>query len=201
MSAYGRVFAALYDRTLRGSEDAGLRALRARLLAQARGRTVELGAGTGANLSCYPGAVDVIFTEPDRDMGRKLRANAPHATVLQAPADALPFLDHSVDTLVSTLVLCTVPSVDAVLAEARRVLKPGGRLLFLEHVRHPDPARARRQDRWNPVQRAVARGCNLNRSTPDLMAAAGWTVSGLERHPFPKAPSVLQPLVLASATP
>ena len=142
----------------------------------------------------------LTLTEPDRNMARKLREKTTRE-VLEAPAEALPFEAHSVDTLVSTLVLCTVPSVEAALAEARRVLKPTGRLLFLEHVRHPDPARARKQDRFNPVQRVVARGCNLNRPTPDLLREAGWALHDLRQEPFRKAPSMLQPLMLGSATP
>jgi SAM-dependent methyltransferase len=122
------------------------------------------------------------------------------ARVVRAPAAELPVEDASADTVVASLVLCTVPDVAAALAEVRRVLAPGGRLLFLEHVRHRDPARARRQDRLTPVHRALAAGCHPNRPTPDLIAAAGFTVRDLRVEHFPKAARYLQPLVLGSAT-
>lgn len=204
--AWGRVFAAFYDRAMAASEREGLGALRAELLAGAHGRVLELGAGTGANLAYYPAGLDVLLlAEPEGPMARRLRpraAAAPQPTeVLEAPAAALPVADAGVDTVVATLVLCTVPDVDAALAEVRRVLAPGGRLLFLEHVRHPDPTRARRQDRWNPIQQRIAHGCNVNRPTPDLIARAGFTLHDVRQEPFRKAPSVVQPLMLGSATP
>lgn len=204
-SAWGRVFAAMYDRMMASAEREGLGDLRDELLAGARGRVLELGAGTGANLDHYPpGLASLTLAEPEAPMARRLRpraaASAQPAEVLVAPAQALPVPDASVDTVVTTLVLCTVPDVGAALAEVRRVLAPGGRLLFLEHVRHPDPRRARRQDRWNPIQQRIAHGCNVNRPTPDLIAQAGFTLHDVRQTPFRKAPSVVQPLMIGSAT-
>jgi ubiquinone/menaquinone biosynthesis C-methylase UbiE len=207
MSLWRRVVAATYDAALSSSERHGLAALRAELLAAARGRVVELGAGTGANLDHWPRGpiASLLLTEPDPAMARRLERRVARreaaAQVVRAPADALPVPDGSVDTVVASLVLCTVPDVPAALAEVRRVLAPGGRLLFLEHVRHADPARARRQDRLTPVHRALTVGCHPNRPTPDLIAAAGFAVRDLRVERFPKAARYLQPLVLGSATP
>jgi ubiquinone/menaquinone biosynthesis C-methylase UbiE len=207
VSLLGRLGAALYDPLLSSSERHGLAALRAELLASARGRVLELGAGTGANLDHWPRGpiASLLLTEPDPAMARRLERRVARreaaAQVVRAPADALPVPDAGVDTVVASLVLCTVPDVPAALAEVRRVLAPGGRLLFLEHVRHADPERARRQDRLTPVHRALAVGCHPNRPTPDLIAAAGFTVHDLRVERFPKAARYLQPLVLGSATP
>jgi ubiquinone/menaquinone biosynthesis C-methylase UbiE len=206
MSLWRRVVAATYDGALAPSERNGLGALRSELLAAARGRVVELGAGTGANLDHWPrGPVtSLLLTEPDPHMARRLERHVARreaaARVVRAPAAELPVEDASADTVVASLVLCTVPDVAAALAEVRRVLAPGGRLLFLEHVRHRDPARARRQDRLTPVHRALAAGCHPNRPTPDLIAAAGFTVRDQRVEHFPKAARYLQPLVLGSAT-
>ena len=147
-----RIFAALYDRLLSGTERAGLQDMRAELLAGARGRTLELGAGTGLNLAHYTDAVtELVLTEPDPHMARRLRSRlederpAPgRVEVIEAPAERLPFEDQSFDTVVSTLVLCSVESPGGAAAEITRVLKPEGRLLYLEHVRSGDPALARR---------------------------------------------------------
>ena len=207
MSLWRRVVAASYDGLLSSSERHGLAALRAELLAAARGRVLELGAGTGANLDHWPRGpiASLLLTEPDPAMARRLERRVARreaaAQVVRAPADALPVPDAGVDTVVASLVLCTVSDVPAALAEVRRVLAPGGRLLFLEHVRHADPERARRQDRLTPVHRVLAVGCHPNRPTPDLIAAAGFTVHGLRVERFPKAARYLQPLVLGSATP
>ena len=123
-------------------------------------------------------------------MARRLRpraaASAQPAEVLVAPAQALPVPDASVDTVVTTLVLCTVPDVGAALAEVRRVLAPGGRLLFLEHVRHPRPQARTPQDRWNPIQQRIAHGCNVNRPTPDLIAQAGFTLHDVRQDAVPQ---------------
>ncbi len=202
MSLWGRIFATLYDPVLRASERNGLGELRAGLLAQATGRTLELGAGTGLNLEYYPPAVtELVLTEPEAPMAARLeqRARGRSVQVLRVGAEELPFEDGSFDTVVVTLVLCTVPDLERSLAEIRRVLAPGGRLLFLEHVRHPDPERARRQARLTPIQRRVACGCHLDRDTPAAIAAAGLKVTEHRSEHFPKAAKFLQPLAVGSA--
>lgn len=205
MSVWGRVFAGVYDRALRGSEEHGLRELRAGLLAQASGRVLELGAGTGLNLPHYPaGLTELVLTEPEAAMAQRLERRVGRAgvraRVVRTGAEALPFADGSFDTVVSTLVLCTVGDLDGSLAEVRRVLIPGGRLLFLEHVRHPDAARARRQARFTPIQRRVACGCHLDRATPAAIVRAGFTLEEERSSHFPKAPSLMQPLAIGRAT-
>ena len=137
------IFARFYDRMTAGTERAGLGEMRRELLATARGRVLELGAGTGHNLPYYTSEVtELMMTEPDPHMASRLRerlvkdgtiANKP--TVAVTPAEDLPFDDDSFDTVVATLVLCTVGNPQKALAEARRVLVEGGRLLFIEHVR------------------------------------------------------------------
>lgn len=202
MSLWGRIFATLYDPVLRASERNGLGELRAGLLAQATGRTLELGAGTGLNLDHYPPAVtELVLTEPEAPMAARLeqRARGRSVQVLRVGAEELPFEDGSFDTVVVTLVLCTVPDLERSLAEIRRVLAPGGRLLFLEHVRHPDATRARRQERLTPIQRRVACGCHLDRDTPAAIAAAGLRVIEHRSEHFPKAGKFLQPLAVGSA--
>ena len=159
MSLRKKFFAATYDSFSRRSENAGLRDMRHGLIAGARGSVLEVGAGTGANLTHYNGQLEsLMFTEPDPAMIRRLQAKArdeaPLAKILRAPAEDLPFEDASFDTVVSTLVLCGVEDQPRSVREIRRVLKPGGRLLFIEHVRSDDPALARFQDRMNWLNRS-----------------------------------------------
>src|SRR3954454_10072739 len=146
-ATWGRVFSALYDSLFKASEEAGLRDMRRQALASATGRTLDLGAGTGANLGLYPDAVgELVLAEPDPHMLRQLRekvsASNTNAEVIDASAEALPFEDDSIDTVAFTLVLCTVERPEVALAEVARVLKPGGRMLFLEHVRADEPGLA-----------------------------------------------------------
>src|SRR5688500_4186662 len=129
---------------LAGTEDAGLRERRHDLLANASGRVLEIGAGTGLNLAHYPESVEeIVFTEPEDPMARRLRGKLAAAgrrnEVIAAPAENLPFADDSFDTVVGTLVLCTVHDPERALSEIGRVLRPGGQFLFLEHVRADDP--------------------------------------------------------------
>ena len=116
-------------------------------------------------------------------------------TVLRAPAEDLPFEDASFDTVVATLVLCSVDDQPRALRQLRRVLRPGGRLLFLEHVRSEDPGLAHRQDRMNWLNRLVVL-CDCNRPTVQSIEAAGFSVDRLERSTLPKAPAFASPLVV-----
>ncbi len=204
MSLYGRLFARLYDRMLAGTERAGLSDRRHELLANARGRVLEIGAGTGLNLSHYPDTVEqLVLAEPEAPMARRLERRLAESgrqgRVMLAPAESLPLEDDSVDTVVATLVLCTVNDPQRALAEIDRVLRPGGRLLFLEHVRSQDPAVARWQDRLHGIWLRFGHGCNCNRPTPDLIAASPLEVERLERGEMPKAPPVVRPLAIGSA--
>ncbi len=196
--------ARFYDRMSAGTEDAGLRELRRRLLAGAKGRVLEIGGGTGANLLLYPPSVESLtVTEPEepmlRRLDRKVREQAPLTKVLRAGAEELPFADNSFDTVVSTLVLCGVEDQTRCLREVRRVLRPGGQLMFIEHVRSDEPKIARMQDRMNGVNRFVAR-CDCNRATLDTIEAEGFEVTKLERTELPKAPPFVRPLIVGVAT-
>jgi ubiquinone/menaquinone biosynthesis C-methylase UbiE len=205
MSLWGRIFAAGYDRFMAGTEKAGLGERRRALLADLHGRVLEIGGGTGANLDHYPAAVDeLVVTEPEEPMARRLERKADGAgrnvRVVRAGAEALPFEDDSFDFAVSTLVLCTVPDQAQALSEIRRVLKPGGRLLFIEHVRAEESERlARWQDRFNPVQRRIGHGCNCNRRTLAAIEAAGFAPQQVEHGSLEKAPPIVRPLIAGSA--
>jgi ubiquinone/menaquinone biosynthesis C-methylase UbiE len=203
-ATWGRLFAALYDRGLKATEDAGLREMRREMLAAAGGRVLELGAGTGVNLDLYPpGIEDLVMVEPDPHMAKRLRgklaAARQSATVVEAPGERLPFEDASFDTAVAMLVLCTVPDPTATLAEAARVLKPGGRLLFIEHVRSQDPGLARWQDRLEKPWRFLADGCHCNRDTVATIAASSFELGEVEHGETPKALPPVKPLVRGSA--
>jgi ubiquinone/menaquinone biosynthesis C-methylase UbiE len=204
MSLRKKFFAATYDSMSRKSEEAGVRDMRHRLLAAARGSVLEIGGGTGANLAHYDGAVaSLVLTEPEpamlKRLQKKARDEAPLAKVLRAPAEDLPFEDDSFDTVVSTLVLCGVDDQARSLREIRRVLRPGGQFLFLEHVRSDDPALARFQDRMNWLNRLVV-ACDCNRPTLSTIEATGFTVSHVEHSTLPKAPKFVRPLIIGSAT-
>ena len=202
MSAWGRVFAAMYDRMLKGTEDAGLRDHRRALVGRARGRVLEIGAGTGLNLDHYgPGVTDLVLTEPEEPMARRLRAKlAGRGQVVEVGAEQLPFDDGSFDTVVSTLVLCTVPDQERVIAEIRRVLKPEGQLLVLEHVRADDPKTAKWQDRLHRPWRAFGHGCNCNRDTAAALERGGFVLD-LDAWKLPKSPPIVRPVIEGVATP
>jgi ubiquinone/menaquinone biosynthesis C-methylase UbiE len=204
-ATWGRMFAAVYDRGMKGTEEAGLGEIRRELLADASGRVLEIGAGTGINLEHYLDAVtDLTLTEPDPHMATRLRERLKRGegrgTLIEAPAEALPFADDSFDTVVATLVLCTAPDPAAAVAEVRRVLAPGGKLLVLEHVRSRNPRLARWQDRWEKPWRFLGDGCHCNRDTAATLAASGFETSGLEHERLPKAPPIVRPLIHGSLT-
>jgi ubiquinone/menaquinone biosynthesis C-methylase UbiE len=204
MSLRAKMFALTYDRQMARAEKAGLRAFRERLLAGAGGDVLEIGGGTGANLPCYGPAVgSLTITEPQppmlRHLERNVRVRRPSARVLRASAEDLPFDDDSFDVAVSTLVLCGVDDQPRTLRELRRVLRPGGRLLFIEHVRSDDPGTSRLQDRLNWLNRLVV-CCDCNRPTLDSIQSAGFALAQVEHTALPKAPKFVRPAILGSAT-
>jgi ubiquinone/menaquinone biosynthesis C-methylase UbiE len=205
LNIWGRIFAAIYDRVMADSERAGLADRRRELLSESHGRVVEIGAGTGVNLDKYPdGVTELVLVEPEAPMAKRLqrhlhRSAAP-ARIVNAPAEALPLPDASFDFAICTLVLCTVSDPAQALSELRRVLKPGGRLLFLEHVRAEDPGLARWQDRVQPVWLRVGHGCHCNRSTLEAIRAGGFTVGDVEHGRLPKALPIVKPMIVGSAS-
>jgi ubiquinone/menaquinone biosynthesis C-methylase UbiE len=201
---WARVVARFYDRMAAAGERAGMRARRARLLREARGRVVEIGAGTGLNLPHYPDEIDeLVLTEPSESMGDRLRARLRETglrnRVVAADAEALPLADLSVDTVVSTLVLCTIEDPDQALREVARVLRPGGELLFIEHVRSDSERLARWQDRLMRPWRRVAVGCHCNRRTVDLLRAHGFELVELRYEQWDRAPRLIRPLAVGRA--
>jgi len=184
-SVHHPLFARFYTHVLARNEPQELRAFRDELLAGLSGRVVEVGAGSGANFPHYPDTVtEVVAVEPEAYLRDQAAAAAPQApvavTVLDGVADALPLEDASCDAAVACLVLCSVPDQASALAELRRVLKPGGELRFLEHVR----GRTERMVRWQRVAdrtfwpRAFG-GCHTARDTVGAIERAGFA---LERH-------------------
>ncbi|MGB8003556.1 MAG: class I SAM-dependent methyltransferase [Gaiellaceae bacterium] len=173
----------------RGLERRGFGERRDRLVGALEGRVLEIGAGTGLNVPRYRAAEQVVVVEPDATYGRRLLARGDEASVpvevVATRAEQLPFADESFDHAVASLALCSMTDVDAVLGELRRVLRPGGSLVFLEHVRSPSAKRARWQDRLTPLQRRIADGCHLNRDTPAAIERAGFDLTELERFAMP----------------
>jgi ubiquinone/menaquinone biosynthesis C-methylase UbiE len=206
-ATWGRAFARFYDRALKATEENGLGAMRGELLAGADGRVIEIGAGTGVNLELYgDGVEDLTLVEPDPHMGAQLRKRLADrhgdplpAQLVAAPAEALPFPEDTFDTAVATLVLCTIPDPVAAIDELARVLKPGGRLLFVEHVRAEDASSARWQDRLEKPWRFVADGCHCNRDTEANLRASSFKVEEIDHTKMPKAAPIVRPLIRGTA--
>jgi ubiquinone/menaquinone biosynthesis C-methylase UbiE len=198
---WARVGALIYDPFLAVGERRGMAARRRALLAPLHGRVLEVGAGTGLNLRHYPDAVaELVLTEPEPAFHARLRRRAGgSATVVGAPAEALPFGDASFDFVVSTLVLCTVADPAAALRELRRVLRPGGRLVFIEHVRADSPRLARRQDRFARPWRAFAAGCRCNQPTLDMLDSE-LRVGRVTRAGWRGMPALVRPLAIGEAS-
>jgi len=196
------LYAAVYDRLCAGAEAAGLAERRAALLAGATGRVLEVGGGTGHNLKWYAAADSVVVLEPDAAMCRRLQPRlgdcpAP-VTLVQAGIDEADLQDASFDTVVCTLVLCTVPDLDRAMVRIRRLLAPGGRLLFLEHTAAPGG--------WGLVQRALdplwhraVPGCHLHRDPISAIRRSGLMVAGYDRIDLPLVPGLLRAGVVGTA--
>ena len=195
-------YAGTYDLFNGPAERAGLREQRHDLLTQATGATIEIGAGTGLNLAHYPPAVTrLALIEPDPHMSRRLRRRAARsgrdAEIGSATADRLPFPDASFDTAVVTFTLCSVPDVQVALREITRVLAPGGRLLFLEHVRSADPHIAAKQDKA-PFPYPLI-GCHPNRDTLREIKASPLAVESVRAGELPKTPEIERPMIMGTA--
>ncbi len=199
--------AAWYDRTMAETEAAGLRAWRADLLGGLSGEVLEIGAGTGLNLEHYPDTVTrLVLSEPDRHMRAKLEPkvaarSAPFPVELTgAGVDPLPHPDETFDAVVSTLVLCSVPDHEAALVELHRVLRPGGRLVYLEHVAaYENPKRHKWQRRIEPLWKRWAGNCHLTRTTDQAIPAAGFELVEARRESMRKSPAFVRVTVRGHA--
>jgi len=196
------LYAAVYDRLCGPAEAAGLAERRAALLGDATGRVLEVGGGTGHNLKWYSAADSVVVLEPDGAMCRRLEprlADSPApARLIQAGIEEADIQDASFDTVVCTLVLCTVPDLDRAIARIRRLLAPGGRLLFLEHTAAPGG--------WGLVQRVIdplwrraVPGCHLHRDPVSAIRRSGLMVAGYDRIDLPLVPGLLRAGVVGTA--
>jgi ubiquinone/menaquinone biosynthesis C-methylase UbiE len=204
MSVRHRLFAATYDALSASVERRELAPRRARLLSGLTGTVVDVGAGTGANLRHFRHAERVILVEPDRYMRARLSSRLGESSVpvevYDADAEHLPLPDGAADAVVFTLVLCSVPDQRLALMEARRVLKPGGTLAVLEHVRGQGRA-ARWQDRLDGFWgRCVAPGCHLNRNTVASIGEAGFEFTEVSRLEAP-AVALATPIIAGTAVP
>ena len=164
--------------------------IRERVIGAAEGRVLEIGAGSGLNLPFYgPPVREVLALEPAAKLVA-MAQNASRGTImpvsfLEASAEAIPLGDHSVDTIVTTWTMCSIPHADMALAEIRRVLRPAGKLLFVEHGQAPDESVRRWQDRLTPAWRAIAGGCHLNRPISAMIEGAGFRIDRIETGYIP----------------
>ncbi len=196
------LMAAVYDRFMRGSEEACLAQWRAELLRDLSGAVLEVGAGTGVTLPHYPKSIArLVLCEPDAHMRRKLKrkVDAPalrNVEICDASLDSLPFKSGEFDAVVCSLVLCSVPDQQAALAEIARALKPGGRLVFLEHVAADGrPGRLKWQRRIEPIWKHLMGNCHLTRRTEAAIAAAGFKIERIQRESIRKALPIVRPSI------
>ncbi|HEY2718486.1 MAG TPA: class I SAM-dependent methyltransferase [Solirubrobacteraceae bacterium] len=199
------VMAPMYEPIMWAGERAGMAARRAQLVSAAEGRTLELGAGTGLNVAYYPPAVrELVLSEPEPTMAARLRQRSLQSPVptevVEASAEELPFETGSFDTVICTFVLCTVRNPDIALGEAHRVLRDGGQLLFLEHVRaHEGSSLARWQDRLETPWRKFACGCRCNQDTVALLDGTAFQSVETEELRWRAMPTIVRPVVSGNA--
>jgi ubiquinone/menaquinone biosynthesis C-methylase UbiE len=177
----------LIDLAMRNKQ---LRPFRERVVGAAEGRVLEIGVGSGRNLPFYRAAAREIYALEPASRLVAMARNAPRATTMpvtfiEASAEAIPLDEHSVDTVVMTWTLCSIPEAVAALAEMRRVLRPGGRLMFVEHGQAPDARVRWWQDRLTPVWRRIGGGCHLNRPIRGMIESAGFRIDRIETGYIP----------------
>jgi ubiquinone/menaquinone biosynthesis C-methylase UbiE len=197
-----RIVSPLIDLSMRNKR---LRPYRERVAGAAEGRILDVGIGSGMNLPFYaPQAREIFGLEPSPWLLARARRKAQRTQVpvhlLEGSAERIPLAAHSMDTVVLTWTGCSIPDIATALGEMRRVLKPGGRLLFVEHGRAPEPGVARWQDRINPFWQRISGGCRLNRKIDDLLVDAGFHVDRLDTGYIP-GPRIMTFLYEGAAAP
>ncbi|KQL49826.1 methyltransferase type 11 [Brevibacillus choshinensis] len=182
----GKWFATLYDIFMAPFEQIGVEEIRKQLIGKATGSVLEIGTGTGLNFPYYQHAKKVDALEPNPNMRNKSYKRAKSAkypiTVLEGSAEILSFPDNTFDSIVGTLVFCTIPNPELALKEMRRVCKPDGQILLFEHVRSHHAVLGRVQDRLTPLWKRLCDGCHLNRDTLGLVKREGWKVTRTQRY-------------------
>jgi ubiquinone/menaquinone biosynthesis C-methylase UbiE len=203
MGFYGEwIVPALIDLSMRNER---LRPYRERVAGAAEGRVLDVGVGSGINLPFYARQAQEIFgLDPLPRLLARAQNNAQHMQIpvhlLEGSAERIPLADRSMDTIVMTWTGCSIPEVGAALGEMRRVLSPGGRLLFVEHGRAPEAGVAHWQDRLDPFWRRLSGGCHLNRKMDDLISNAGFRIDDLETGYIP-GPRIMTFFYEGAATP
>ncbi|WP_425373895.1 class I SAM-dependent methyltransferase [Methylocystis hirsuta] len=201
MNVYERwLFPPLLDLVMRQGQ---LEKYRRDAVAAAAGRVLEIGVGSGLNLSFYGEQVEIVIgIDPSFPLLAKARRHADAANIqvrlIQASATAIPLADNTIDTIVMTWTLCSIPEPLAALREMQRVLRPGGKLFFVEHGLSPEPRVERWQRRLTPFWRKVAGGCHLDRKIDDLMRAAGLELTEV-RNEYADGPRVMTYMYAGSA--
>ncbi|WP_059104874.1 class I SAM-dependent methyltransferase [Shouchella shacheensis] len=182
----GKWFARLYDVAMSPLEQFKFKKIRKRLLRKSEGRVLEIGSGTGTNFQLYRGGLQVDAIEPDPFMKeisikQKEKSKVPIRTYLEK-AESLPFANDTFDSIIGTLVFCTIEDPGKALKEVKRVCKPGGRVLLFEHVRFDNPVLGRLQDMCTPIWSKVCGGCRLNRNTRERLKNAGFAIDNTEEY-------------------
>ncbi|RXZ02176.1 SAM-dependent methyltransferase [Fictibacillus sp. S7] len=182
----GKWFARIYDVAMSPLEQIKFKKVRKRLLRKAEGRVLEIGSGTGFNFPLYEVASQVDAIEPDSNMRKtslkRIEASKILIRTYSEKAETLPFEDNTFDTVVGTLVFCTIPDPERALNEVKRVCKPGGKVLLFEHVRLNHSIFGKLQDVLTPIWSKVCEGCRLNQNTLRIIQHAGFTTCHIEEH-------------------
>lgn len=182
----GKLFPTFYDLAMMPLERTKFKKIRSELIPKAKGRVLEIGYGTGVNFPYYENASSVDAIEPSREMMKRASRNIAQSTIPikthLVGAEHLPFEDHYFDTVVATLVFCTIPDPVVALNEIKRVTRPNGKILFFEHVRMDERFLGKTQDFLTPSWKKICDGCHLNRDTLDLITSCGLTIDQLDSY-------------------